>query len=320
MVKMFKIINLSIAGDLVTKDGVIKANPVYGAVSLAPNWRSLCMWYMALSNGYFSIPYGAENIYIAEVELKDNEEVLFAKNALSLNSTSWERIPAIEAVNTSINGWVGGCSNFYGINPEVRIERDLKISNLWKINARKMDELEMIRPERWGDEYDAIRGKELQDPEIAEFIRKMDNLKSDLVRVSRVEKAIADVNKLCKYRHPTKVPMVNTIGINYDSVIGEVVGILMLSRYKNINISEREEDKVRYEDFYEWPEYDNYLYSIRKDEFYTPICDEGIGFDIDTDWLVKAIKYLDNNKVSVIGLLNKFKSPITLLNYLSNHI
>ena len=129
---MFKIVNLSVAAGLIEKVEdkiIIKANDAYGAVSLAPNWRSLVMWYIALTTGQFSIPYGVENIYIAEVEIEEGEEVLFAKNALDLNSASWKKIPAKEAVNASIVGWVGGCTNFFGINPEVRVERDLKISS-----------------------------------------------------------------------------------------------------------------------------------------------------------------------------------------------
>jgi len=321
-VKMYKIINLSVVADLIDKKNkIIKTNPVYGAISLAPNWRSLFMWYMALSKGYFSIPYGAENIYIAEVVVNEDERVLFAKNALNLNSTSWRKIPAKEAANASINGWVGGCTNFYGINPEVRVERDLEISNLWKINARKMDELEMIRPERRDDEnYYNILGNELQVPEIVEFIEKIDSLKSGLVKVSRIEKAIADVKKLSKYRYPTKIPAMDIISVSFGSTAGEIVGALMLSKYKKIKIEEIGDNKVSYEDFYEWPQHENYHYSMRVDEFYTSMYDDSIEFDISVKWVMRVIDYLNNNKVSVIELLNKFKSPITVLNYLSNHI
>ena len=320
-VKMYKILNISIAAELVTKDGVIKANPVYGAISLAPNWRSLAMWYMALSKGYFSIPYGVENIYIAEVEISSDEEVLFAKNALNLNNTSWRKIPAKEAANASIVGWVGGYTNFFGLSPEVRVERDLKISNLWKINTREMDELEMIRPERLDDEnYYNILGNELKDPEIVEFIERVDSTKSELVKVSRIEKAIADVKKLSKYRYPTKIPAVDIISVNFGSTVGEVIGALMLSKYKRFKIEEIGDNKVRYEDFYEWPQHENYHYSMRVDEFYTSMYNDSIEFDISAKWVMRAIDYLNNNKVSVIGLLNKFKSPIAVLNYLSKHI
>ena len=320
MATFYKIINLSVASGLVSKDGIIRVNPVYGAISLAPNWRSLAIWYMALTKGYLSIPYGAENTYIAEVEIEDEEEVLFAKNALNLNNVSWGKIPAREAVNASINGWVGGCSNFYGINPEVRVERNLKISKLWKIDARLMDELEMVRPERWGGEYDNILGKELEDPEIRGFIEKIDSLKSNIVEVSRIEKAIADVKKLCKYRYPTRIPEEDSATINYKTIVGEVIGALILSGYKKLNIKDTGEENVRYEDFYDWPGYENYLFKIKLNEFYTPIYDESIEFDIDTTWLVKVINYLDTNNVSVIELLNRFKSPIAVLKYLDNQI
>ena len=318
--KFYKIINISAAEGLVSKDGTIKINPVYGAISLAPNWRSLAMWYMALTKGYLSIPYGSENTYIAEVEIEDEEEVLFAKNALDLNSASWEKIPAKEAANASINGWVGGCTSFYGINPEVRVERDLKISNLWKIGSRLMDEIEMVRPERWGDDYDNILGKELQDPEIRGFIEKIDSLKSGLVEISRVDKVIYDIKKLCKYRYPTIIPETDSVTINYKTIVGEVIGALMLSRYKKLSIRGTGEENVRYEDFYDWPEYENYLFKTRLNEFYTALYDVDVEFDIDTNWLVKVIDYLDTNKVSVIGLLNKFRSPIAVLEYLNSRI
>ena len=318
--KFYKIINLSVAEDLVSKDGIIKVNPVYGAVSLAPNWRSLAIWYIALTRGYLSIPYGSENTYIAEIEVEDNEEVLFSKNALDLCTASWKKIPAKEAVNASIVGWVGNYSNFFGINPEIRVKRDLKISKLWKIESNLMNELETIRPEKCDDEYYGILGKELEDPEIRGFIEKIDSLKSNLVEVSRVEKAIADVKKLCRYRYPTRIPEADSVVINYSTIIGEVIGALMLSRYKKLTIEDKGEESVKYEDFYEWPEHDNYYFSVRVDEFYTTIYDESIEFDIDANWLVKVINYLDINKVSVIGLLNKFRSPLAVLKYLNNKI
>ena len=318
--KFYKIINLSVAEDLVSKDGVIKVNPIYGAVSLAPNWRSLAIWYIALTRGYLSIPYGSENTYIAEVEIDDGEKVLFAKNALDLSTASWEKIPAIEAASASIVGWVGDYSNFFGINPEIRVERDLKISKLWKIESNLMNELETIRPERLDDEYYDVLGKELQDPEIRGFIEKIDSLKSNLVEVSRVEKAMTDVKKLCRYRYPTRIPEADSVVINYSTIIGEVIGALMLSRYKKLTIEDKGEESVKYEDFYEWPEHDNYYFSVRVDEFYTGIYDESIEFDIDANWLVKVINYLDINKVSVIGLLNKFRSPLAVLRYLNNQI
>jgi len=320
MATFYKIINLSVAEDLVSKDSIIRVNPIYGAISLAPNWRSLAIWYIALTRGYLSIPYGAENIYIAEVEVGDEEKILFSKNALDLSTASWKKISAKEAVNACIVGWVGDYSNFFGINPEVRVEKNLKVSKLWKIDNRLMSELEIIRPERYGDEYENILGKELEDPEIRKFIEKIDSLKSNLVEVSRIEKAIADVKKLCKYRYPTRIPETNNVVINHTTIIGEIIGGLMLSKYKKIVVKDKGKESIKYEDFYDWTEHDNYYFSVRVDEFYTPIYDESIGFDIGIDWFIKVINYLDTNNVSVIELLNKFKSPIAMLKYLDNQI
>ena len=235
--KVYKIINNSVAQDLISKDGMIKANKELGAVSLAPNLRSLWMWGIELCFNSLcpvSFPDKEDTIFIAEVELPDDMVVDFCEDAYDLESASWEKVPVSRTGEVDIDGWQYPQGLFgsadddapvnYGTYPEIRV-KECRVNKLYKIDKRYIKEASKKLPYYLMDQGmpDTI------GIEIEKFKKELDNLKNYMVECSLDEAFdhIEKVNVLTKEDIYTDEKEIS-VYFNKTPMIGGILGKMLL--------------------------------------------------------------------------------------------
>lgn len=191
--KVYKIINNSVAQGLVSRDGVIKSNKELKTVSLTPNLRSLWMWGIELCFNHLcpvSFPDKEDTVYIAEVEVPDDIVVDFCKDAYDLESASWEKIAVNKTAEIDIDGWqypqgllgMGPTDDApvnYGAYPEIRV-KECRVNKLYKIDKKYLKEASKKLPY-----YPMDQGMP-EDiwVEIEKFKKDLDNLINYMVECS----------------------------------------------------------------------------------------------------------------------------------------